>query len=205
MDKKQNEYKKDIPFYKDLKSGPSYVKSREPISFREKISYKNQDDWNKIKPNGQSVPKHEDEVIKESIKKARQERIQKEKELISRRENYQPKGVPMTARVDPQPKNAFVDLRTKDKYGIPKEPAVVLDKAYPDDEEDDYDGDYYMNTSRKLPNEMVGPKSQRKDPALSKSGGKLDVADEIAIMMQRQGAGAVKVKVRHKWCFMYNH
>lgn len=101
----------------------------------------------------------------------------------------------MTARVDPQPKNAFVDNRAKENYNIPKEPAIVLDKGYPDEEADELNGDYYINTARGLPSDMVGSKGTLKDPLLSKSGGKLDVADEIAIMMQRKGAGMVKVKV----------
>ena len=191
LDKKQ-EFRNDVPFYKDIKTGPTYVKPREPISFRDKISYRNTGEWDRLKPTDQQTVKsaREDEIIKDSIRRARQDRLAKEKELISRRENYttkDSKAPPMTSRVDP---------KGKDDYGVPKEPATDLDKGDsegPDGtykfKEDNFNGESVNG----LPSDMMGSRSPRKAQLLGKSGGKLDVADEIAIMMQRKGAG---VKVR---------
>lgn len=188
LDKKQIDYKKDIPFYKDIKTGPSYIKPREPISFREKVSYRNQEEWERTKPPGQYTK--EGDFIKESIKKARQERMAKEKELISRRENYNSKGPLMSTRADPPLKDGY-DTNAKDDFDVPKEPAIVLDKGYPDILTKFGDGGFYNDSG--IPSDMIGSMSPRKG-MVGKSFGKLEVADEIAIMLQRKGVG-VKVRV----------
>ncbi|VDI56597.1 Hypothetical predicted protein [Mytilus galloprovincialis] len=183
LDKKQIDYKKDIPFYKDIKTGPSYIKPREPISFREKVSYRNQEEWERTKPPGQYTK--EGDFIKESIKKARQERMAKEKELISRRENYNSKGPLMSTRADPPLKDGY-DTNAKDDFDVPKEPAIVLDKGYPDISTKFGDGGFYNDSG--IPSDMIGSMSPRKG-MVGKSFGKLEVADEIAIMLQRKGVG----------------